>query len=99
MSHPPNGTSLAPRARWAASRGECERVTNAGAYRRRPTYTCSSMAVVWQGSLLGSDDPRPDAGFGTCVRTDLAGGAWIDVQRGWLAGSDTLFADLVDHAP
>src|SRR3546814_12839020 len=27
MSHPPKGTILAPRARWAASRGEVRRVT------------------------------------------------------------------------
>src|SRR5690349_13594617 len=27
MSHPPKGTSLAPRARWAASRGEVRSVT------------------------------------------------------------------------
>ena len=57
------------------------------------------MAVVWQGSLLGSEEPRPDPEFVTCERTELPGGAWIDLQAGWLTGSDTLFADLVTHAP
>jgi alkylated DNA repair dioxygenase AlkB len=57
------------------------------------------MAVTWQGSFLGSEEPRPDPDFAACVRTLLTGGAWIDLQRGWLAGSDTLFAELLAHAP
>jgi alkylated DNA repair dioxygenase AlkB len=32
-------------------------------------------------------------------RSELTDGAWIDVQRGWLAGSAQVFRDLVDRVP
>jgi alkylated DNA repair dioxygenase AlkB len=58
-----------------------------------------SVAVSWQGNLFGFDEARPDTTFGTCERLELAGGAWIDHAQAWLAGSDTLFATLVETAP
>lgn len=48
----------------------------------------------WQGSLLDLDEP-PTLGRLAPERTDLGSGAWIDVCRGWLTGSDELFASLV----
>ena len=55
--------------------------------------------MEWQGSLFGFAEPRPDESFATCTRAVLDGGAWIDHQPGWLAGSDTLFAELLEAAP
>ena len=55
-------------------------------------------AVSVQESLLDlADDPvagplRPE-------RVPLAHGAWVDVQRGWLAGSGALFARLAEQVP
>jgi len=57
------------------------------------------MSVVSvQESLLDlADDPalgplRPE-------RVPLAHGAWVDVQRGWLAGSGALFTRLAERVP
>lgn len=59
-----------------------------------------AMAVVaWQTSLFGGDGPIFDAAFAGCTRRELAGGAWLDHAPGWLEGSDTLFAALVEVAP
>jgi alkylated DNA repair dioxygenase AlkB len=58
------------------------------------------MAVVeWQASLFGSVEPEPDDRFSSCRRLELAHGAWIDHQPGWLAGADELFAELLAGAP
>jgi alkylated DNA repair dioxygenase AlkB len=57
------------------------------------------MVVAWQTSLLASDVPRPDATWSACTRSDVGRGAWVDHQPDWLAGSDTLFADLLATAP
>lgn len=53
--------------------------------------------LAWQSNLFGNDAPRPDAA--PVERIELAGGAWLDWSPGWLAGSDTLFQELVDTAP
>jgi alkylated DNA repair dioxygenase AlkB len=51
-----------------------------------------------QESLLDlSDDPVP--GQVRPQRVRLAYGAWIDVQRGWLAGSGVLFRRLAELVP
>jgi alkylated DNA repair dioxygenase AlkB len=55
--------------------------------------------IEWQASLFGSVAPAADVAFGSCRRTQLRGGAWIDHQVGWLAGADELFAELVAGAP
>jgi alkylated DNA repair dioxygenase AlkB len=58
------------------------------------------MAVIeWQANLFGFDEPRPDRAFSSCDRIELDGGAWLELARGWLDGSDTLFAELVETAP
>jgi alkylated DNA repair dioxygenase AlkB len=56
------------------------------------------MAVAWQGSLFAGA-PAPDRSFGGCERIVLDRGAWLDHAPGWLAGSDALFAELVETAP
>jgi len=54
--------------------------------------------VTVQESLLDlADDPAP--GALRPERVPLAHGAWVDVQRGWLAGSGALFAGLAERVP
>lgn len=60
------------------------------------------MSTTFQGSLLEwTETPAPQS----CAppvgveRTKLAHGAWVDVQRGWLAGADDLFERLVTRVP
>jgi alkylated DNA repair dioxygenase AlkB len=58
--------------------------------------------VAVQGSLLelldpGGDGPGPRRLVPERVR--LAQGAWVDVQRGWLAGSQELFTRLLAQVP
>jgi alkylated DNA repair dioxygenase AlkB len=54
--------------------------------------------VTVQESLLDlAEDPAP--GPLRPERVPLAHGAWVDVQRGWLAGSGALFARLAERVP
>ena len=54
--------------------------------------------VTVQESLLDlAEDPAP--GPLRPERVPLAHGAWVDVQRGWLAGSGALFAGLAERVP
>jgi alkylated DNA repair dioxygenase AlkB len=54
--------------------------------------------VTVQESLLDvADDPAP--GPLRPERVPLAHGAWVDVHRGWLAGSGALFAGLAERVP
>jgi alkylated DNA repair dioxygenase AlkB len=59
------------------------------------------MSVAVQESLLDfcGDSDTPVPGAVRPERTPLAHGAWIDVQRGWLAGAAPLFGRLVDSVP
>ena len=57
--------------------------------------TASLPDLAWQGTLLGSGAPVIDVRFNSVVRRELSGGAWVDVVPGWLAGADTLFAQLL----
>jgi alkylated DNA repair dioxygenase AlkB len=56
------------------------------------------MSVTVQESLLDfGDEATP--GAVRPERVPLRGGAWVDVQRGWLAGSAPLFARLAESVP
>ena len=56
------------------------------------------MSVPVQESLLDlCDEPAP--GHIRPQRIRLAHGAWVDVQRGWLAGSSVLFSRLAERVP
>jgi alkylated DNA repair dioxygenase AlkB len=56
------------------------------------------MSVAVQESLLDlGDEPVP--GPVRPERVRLAHGAWVDVQRGWLAGSAVLFTRLAERVP
>ena len=59
------------------------------------------MSVAVQESLLdfGDDGDKVFPGAVRPERVPLRGGAWIDVQRGWLAGSAPLFARLAEAVP
>lgn len=56
------------------------------------------MSIVVQESLLDSGDEAAP-GAVRPERVPLSGGAWIDVQRGWLAGAAPLFARLAGSVP
>src|SRR5689334_19170574 len=49
-----------------------------------------------QLGLFAGGAPRFDERFAGLRRTELAHGAWIEHQPAWLAGADTLFAELRD---
>ncbi|MCW2855988.1 MAG: alpha-ketoglutarate-dependent dioxygenase AlkB [Marmoricola sp.] len=56
------------------------------------------MSVAFQPSLFDG----PETGLGPLSglqRTVLSHGAWVDVQPGWIAGADELFARLVAQIP
>jgi alkylated DNA repair dioxygenase AlkB len=56
------------------------------------------MSIAVQESLLDfGDEPAPGAVRPERVR--LSHGAWLDVQRGWLAGSAALFGQLAERVP
>jgi len=58
------------------------------------------MSVSVQESLLDmSDEPRLESLGGSVRRTPLARGAWVDLRRGWLAGSGAVFAHLSGVVP
>jgi alkylated DNA repair dioxygenase AlkB len=48
---------------------------------------------VFQGTLLGADEPRV-AADPIFERLELGDGSWVDVSRGWLHGADTMLDDL-----
>ena len=50
-----------------------------------------------QPSLFGAGAPGIDTGFAELRRIELARGAWVDYQPGWLHGHQTLFDALVDE--
>ena len=57
------------------------------------------MSVSVQESLLDvCDEPRLGSLGGSVRRTPLARGAWVDLRRGWLAGSGAVFARLAAEA-
>jgi alkylated DNA repair dioxygenase AlkB len=56
-----------------------------------------SVLTVQESLLDLVDDPAP--GPLRPERVLLAHGAWLDVQRGWLAGSGALFARLTERVP
>src|SRR6204780_816948 len=56
------------------------------------------MSVAVRDSLLDfGDEPTP--AVLRPERVPLSHGAWIDVQRGWLAGSAELFGRLAERVP
>jgi alkylated DNA repair dioxygenase AlkB len=56
--------------------------------------------VALQGSLLDCWDEVSLAPLGASVeRVELGRGAWIDVRRGWVRGSDALFEVLASEVP
>ncbi len=59
----------------------------------------SEGVISWQGSLFGLDEPSFVPGLPGVQRRWLADGCWVDHLPGWLAGSDTVFAELVARLP
>jgi alkylated DNA repair dioxygenase AlkB len=62
----------------------------------------AALSTAVQGSLLELLDPgegEPGPGALAPARTWLAGGAWVDVQQGWLAGAPELYGRLARQVP
>ncbi|HEU5005983.1 MAG TPA: alpha-ketoglutarate-dependent dioxygenase AlkB [Jatrophihabitantaceae bacterium] len=58
------------------------------------------MTAAFQGSLFDCDRaPELEPLAGRVRRTELSGGAWIDLRPGWLSGADALFERLRDVVP
>jgi alkylated DNA repair dioxygenase AlkB len=59
------------------------------------------VSVLLQPSLLDDVSPVPALGrlAGAVGRTELSRGAWVDLRRGWVAGSDALFDRLAREVP
>ncbi|HEV7865992.1 MAG TPA: alpha-ketoglutarate-dependent dioxygenase AlkB [Acidimicrobiia bacterium] len=56
-------------------------------------------ALVWQPSLLDAGpEPAIDPSFSGAARIDLDPKCWIERVPGWVAGSDALFALLLETA-
>jgi alkylated DNA repair dioxygenase AlkB len=53
----------------------------------------------WQPSLLAAGAVDFDRTFAAVTRRELAEGAWIDHQPGWVAGADELFDELLELTP
>jgi alkylated DNA repair dioxygenase AlkB len=57
------------------------------------------MDGTLQASLLDLTAPPGPGPLDQLRRTELAGGAWIDVLPGWLGGADELFSRLLKVVP
>ena len=57
------------------------------------------MAVAWQASLFGTEEPGFDATFAGITRIQLDDTAWVDHLPGWLHGADEVMDLLVRTAP
>ncbi len=57
----------------------------------------STVSLPFQPSLVGSGDPVADPSFSTLRRVRLDAESWVDLAPGWLAGPDTLFAQLANR--
>ncbi|MFD5074654.1 alpha-ketoglutarate-dependent dioxygenase AlkB [Streptomyces sp. NPDC058371] len=57
------------------------------------------MGMNLQGSLFDQTDDVGLNPLSELRRTELGGGAWIDLLPGWLRGADTLFERLVSDVP
>ncbi len=59
------------------------------------------MTSALQPSLFDvtADGPHFDELAKALARTELSDGAWVDLRRGWLTGSDELFTRLVATVP
>ncbi len=58
------------------------------------------MALIFQPSLLDNgSDVRCAPLMGAVERTPLSRGAWVELHRNWVAGSDLLFERLMEGVP
>jgi alkylated DNA repair dioxygenase AlkB len=59
----------------------------------------SQRLAARQGSLFGALERDVDATFRSTERIELDERSWIDLQRGWLTGADSVFDELLDVVP
>jgi alkylated DNA repair dioxygenase AlkB len=56
--------------------------------------------LAYQRSLLDHDEAPGLRSLGDSVeRTELAGGAWVDLRRDWVTGGDAVFEELLGAVP
>lgn len=57
------------------------------------------MALTWQPTLLGADEPGFDPELDGIRRRFLGSGAWLDRLPGWISGAAELFDHIAATAP
>ncbi len=59
------------------------------------------LHLRWQPTLMSAlgDTPTFDASFASARRVELDDSAWVEHVPGWVGGAETLFEDIVEHAP
>jgi alkylated DNA repair dioxygenase AlkB len=59
------------------------------------------LELRWQPTLLSAlgDAPAFDTSFATARRVALDESAWVEHVQGWVQGADTLFEQVLEHAP
>src|SRR5207253_8174095 len=69
--------------------------------RSGPSGCSGSDSLNWQLTLRGDpgEPPAIDASFSGARRIALDDAAWVVHVAGWVHGADTLFEDVVAHAP
>ena len=64
-----------------------------------PAPLAGDRALIWQPSLLATEEPDFDPSLGGVRRRDLGQGAWVDHLPGWVSGADRLFDAILSTAP
>jgi alkylated DNA repair dioxygenase AlkB len=63
----------------------------------------SDAHLMWQPSLFGGAESSQgttfDNGFASLTRLQLDAASWVDYAPGWVAGTDSLFATLLERRP
>jgi alkylated DNA repair dioxygenase AlkB len=54
--------------------------------------------IVWQPSLLDAGPAMFDVSYDRMRRIELAADSWVDYCPGWLSGSDSVLAELLESA-
>ena len=92
--------SLAPRSMLAISASTSS--ATSGIYRRRPILVPDEHMFVYAARVVADQRSLFATGVAVCdegapiERCDLADGAWIDLRRGWVRGSDAVLDHLIE---
>src|SRR5882672_8267618 len=89
-----SSSSSSTRSRYPGRRGILVRMANVRSDVR-------PLHLRWQPTLMSAlgDAPAFDPSFASARRVALDDAAWVEHAPGWVNGSETLFEDIVEHAP